>query len=84
MSLLTGEPRTATVTAVTDCVLLEIDAAGFRTVVLANPTVLERVTTVTALRREELDRHREAHAVAAAAADARLSFLSRVRQFLRL
>ncbi len=84
MSLLTGEPRTATVTAVTDCDLLEIDATGFRRVVLANPSVLERVTSVTATRREELNRHREAHAVAGAIADARHSFLTRVRQFLRL
>jgi CRP-like cAMP-binding protein len=84
MSLLTGEARTATVTAVTDCELLEIDAAGFRRVVLANPSVLERVTSVTATRRAELDRHREAHAVAAAIADAHHSFLTRVRQFLRL
>ena len=30
MSLLTGEARTATVTAATDCDLLEIDAEGFR------------------------------------------------------
>jgi len=84
MSLLTGEARTATVTAMADCDLLEIDAAGFRSVVLANPSVLERVTSVTATRREELNRHREVHAVAAAIAEARHSLLSRVRQFLRL
>jgi hypothetical protein len=52
--------------------------------VLANPSVLERVTTVISTRREELDRHRETHAVAAAVAEARHSLLSRVRQFLRL
>lgn len=84
MSLLTGEARTATVTAVTDCDVLEIDAAGFRRVVLENPSVLERVTSVTAARREELARHRETHAVATAVADTRQSFLARVRQFLRL
>lgn len=84
MSLLTGEARTATVTAAVDCDLLEIDDEGFRRVVLANPSVLERVTTVTSTRREELGRHREAHAMAAATADARHSLLTRVRQFLRL
>jgi CRP-like cAMP-binding protein len=84
MSLLTGEARTATVTAAADCDLLEIDVDGFRHVVLANPSVLERVTNVTSSRREELERHREAHAMAAATADARYSFLTRVRQFLRL
>ena len=43
MSLLTGEARTATVTAATDCDLVEIDAEGFRSVVMANPSVLEHV-----------------------------------------
>jgi small-conductance mechanosensitive channel/CRP-like cAMP-binding protein len=84
MSLLTGESRSATVTAVNDCDLLEIDADGFRSVVLENPSVLERVTAVTAARREELNRHRETLATSAATTDTRSSFLTRVRQFLRL
>jgi CRP-like cAMP-binding protein len=84
MSLLTGEARTATVTAATDCDLLEIDVEGFRRVVLENPSVLERVTSVASARREELDRHRETHAAAAATGDTRSSLLARVRQFLRL
>jgi small-conductance mechanosensitive channel/CRP-like cAMP-binding protein len=84
MSLLTGEPRTATVSAVEDCDLVEIDAEGFRSVVMANPSVLEHVTTVTAARREELDRHRETHTTAASTIETRRSFLDRVRHFLRL
>jgi small-conductance mechanosensitive channel/CRP-like cAMP-binding protein len=84
MSLLTGEARTATVTAATDCDLVEIDAEGFRSVVLANPPVLEQVTSVAALRREGLDRHRESHAASASAVEIRQSLLDRVRHFLRL
>ncbi len=84
MSLLTGEARTATVTAAIDCDVLEIDAEGFRTVVMTNPSVLEHVTSVTAARREELDRHRETHASAVSTTEARHTFLTRVRQFLRL
>ena len=84
MSLLTGEARTATVTAATDCDLVEIDADGFRSVVLANPSVLEQVTTGAASRREELDRHRESHAAVASTIEIRQSLLNRVRQFLRL
>jgi small-conductance mechanosensitive channel/CRP-like cAMP-binding protein len=84
MSLLTGEARSATVTAITDCDLLEIDADGFRRLALTNPSVLERVTTVTARRKEELDRHRETRATAATAAETHQSLLARVRQFLRL
>lgn len=84
MSLLTGEPRTATVTAATDCDLVEIDAEGFRSVVMANPSVLDHVTAVTATRREGLDRHRETHVTTAAITETRQSLLDRVRQFLRL
>ncbi len=84
MSLLTGEPRTATVSAADDCDLVEIDAEGFRTVVMANPSVLERVTTVTAARREELDRHRETHTAATSPTEIPRSLLERVRDFLRL
>jgi CRP-like cAMP-binding protein len=84
MSLLTGEARTATVTAIRDCDLLEIDAEGFRRAVLANPSVLERITAVAATRREEMERHQEAHAMPAPAAEIRQSLLHRVRQFLRL
>lgn len=84
MSLLTGEARTATVTAATDCDLIEIDAEGFRSVVMANPSVLDHITSVTASRREGLDRHREAFATAATTTEARQTLLKRVRQFLRL
>jgi CRP-like cAMP-binding protein len=72
------------VTAATDCDLVEIDAEGFRSVVLANPPVLEQVTSVAALRREGLDRHRESHAASASAVEIRQSLLDRVRHFLRL
>ncbi len=84
MSLLTGEARTATVTAATDCDLVEIDAEGFRSVVMTNPSVLEQVAGVAAMRREELDRHRATHGTTAVATETRQTLLNRVRQFLRL
>jgi small-conductance mechanosensitive channel/CRP-like cAMP-binding protein len=84
MSMLTGEVRTATVTAVTDCDLLELDADAFRRVALTNPSVLERIATVTASRRAELDRHSATHRLSAVIAEAPHSLLARVRQFLRL
>jgi CRP-like cAMP-binding protein len=68
----------------TDCELLEIGAEGFRTVVMATPSVLEQITSVTATRRQGLDRHRETHTAAASISEARQSLLNRVRQFLRL
>jgi CRP-like cAMP-binding protein len=84
MSLLTGDPRTATVMAEADCELLEIDAEGFRRVVQANPTVLERITAAISARRRELEQHRDAHAPAPPAAEGRQSLLDRVRDFLHL
>ena len=85
MSLLTGEPRTATVAAVTDCDLLEIDAAAFRRVVLADPAIVEAVAAAVGTRRAKLDRHRVARTSAPTEApEAPQSLMARVRQFLRL
>ena len=84
MSLLTGEPRTATVTAVTDCELLEIGADAFRGVVLADPVVVELVTAAVAERRAGLELHRATRSQGAASLEAPLTFVARVRQFLRL
>jgi small-conductance mechanosensitive channel/CRP-like cAMP-binding protein len=84
MSLLTGDPRTATVIAVTDCELLEIRAEAFRAVVLADPAVVERVTAAVASRRAGLELHRATRGQEAETLEAPLTFLARVRQFLRL
>ena len=43
MSLLTGDARSATVTALTDCELIEVGADAFRRVVLADAAIVERV-----------------------------------------
>ena len=84
MSLLTGEKRSATVAAETDCDLLEIEKEGFRRLVLANPSMLQRVTEATAARRQELNRHRDEHSLPTLAADTAQSLMSRVKHFLRL
>ncbi len=65
MSLLTGQPRTATVSALDDCLLLEISAADFRQIALAQPAVLEQVTAAVAGRQADLDRSRDVMAAAA-------------------
>jgi hypothetical protein len=83
MSLLTGERRTATVTAVTDCTLLEITGEAFRRFVLANPSALEDVTQATAARAVELVQVRVSSSPPRAP-EAPASFLGRVRKFLRL
>jgi small-conductance mechanosensitive channel/CRP-like cAMP-binding protein len=84
MSLLTGQPRTANVAAIEECLLLEIATADFRQIALAQPAVLEQVTAAVVQRQAGLDRSREAMAVAAPAAELPRSFLLRVREFLKL
>lgn len=83
MSLLTGESRTATVAAATDCSVLEITVEDFHRLVLADPAVVERVATAVARRREELERHR-AEGSTAVTNEAPQGFAARVRRFLNL
>ncbi len=79
--MLTGEPRTATVSAVEDTDVLEIDAATFRHLAAVKPMVIEQISLEVALRREGLERTREISAVAVMP-EARRTFLARVQQFL--
>ena len=84
MSLLTGEPRTATVAAFTDCDVIEIGVDAFRGVVVADPSILDRVSAAVESRRASLEHHRTTKATAAGAPEAPHSLLTRVRQFLGL
>ncbi len=81
MSLLTGDPRSATVSAATDCRVVEITADEFRRVVADNPAVLDVISADVARRREELAAARSAAQVVAAPEPA-ASLLSRVRRFI--
>ena len=83
MSMLTGDPRTATVRAVDDATVLEVSAAQFRALAVANPTLLEHVSSIVGARRTGLEEAR-ASAAAVAAPEARQSFLARMRRFLTL
>jgi branched-chain amino acid transport system substrate-binding protein len=82
MSLLTGEGRTATVSAVDDAVVLEITADTFRRLAMVQPAVIEQISLEVAARREGLERSREVAAVATVIPEARRSFLTRVQKFL--
>jgi CRP-like cAMP-binding protein len=83
MSLLTGEPRTATVRARSDAALLEITADAFRRMVLADPDTVEQVAAAVAKRRAELAAHAAAGA-AISAPEPPQRLISRIRRFLRL
>ncbi|HKB10553.1 MAG TPA: mechanosensitive ion channel family protein [Vicinamibacterales bacterium] len=82
MSLLTGDRRSATVTAITDCELLEIGVEAFRRVVLTDAASVDRVASAVSDRRAELERHRATRAAAAAEAETPQTFLDRARRFL--
>lgn len=85
MSLLTGDARTATVSAMTDCSLLEITATAFRRLAMDHPAVIEQIGLAVAERREGLERSRLAAAAPVAAPEvAHRSFLARIQRFLRL
>ena len=82
MSLLTGEPRTATVVARGDTLVVEIDADLFRRLGAVSPQAVEQIGVAAVTRRIELDRVRSA-SPGTAVADAPASFLARMRKFLR-
>jgi small-conductance mechanosensitive channel/CRP-like cAMP-binding protein len=84
MSMLTGDPRTATVRAVDDVRVLEITADRFRDVALERPGLVEQISTVISARRAGLDQAREAAASAVAVATAPRTLFKRIQQFLRL
>ena len=83
MSMLTGEPRTATVRAIEDVRALEIPAERFRAIALERPGLVEHISRVVSVRRSELD---EARAVAttAVATPVRETLFARIQRFLRL
>jgi CRP-like cAMP-binding protein len=84
MSLLTGDPRTATVTAVTDCDLLELSADSFRQIVAANPVIVDVITEAMARRRAELGQHRASLSATASHAGPDPGIVGRIRAFLGL
>jgi CRP-like cAMP-binding protein len=67
MAMLTGQDRTATVTAVTDVDVLMIDKAGFQDILAANPNVAVDISALLARRR-------------AALSDAEADVTTRIRQ----
>lgn len=85
MSMLTGEPRTATVRARQDMTALEIGADRFRQLALERPDLVQHVTTIVAARRAGLEEARAmAVSTAAAPTTGRAGLLARIQRFLRL
>ena len=55
MGMLTGEPRSATVVALTDVDCYRLDKVGFAQVLLARPEMAQDISAILAQRRQELD-----------------------------
>jgi CRP-like cAMP-binding protein len=83
MSMLTGDRRSATVKAVDDVAVLEISARDFRAIVLANPDLLDHVSTIMSTRRTGLE-DAKATAAAVVVPEAKQNFLARMRKYLTL
>jgi small-conductance mechanosensitive channel/CRP-like cAMP-binding protein len=84
MSMLTGDPRTATVTALDDALLLEITAERFRELAVMREGLVEHVSGVVAARRVGLESARAAAEDAAAIAPAKAGLIERIRRYLEL
>lgn len=82
MSLLTGEPRTATVLAVDDIAVIEIGVDLFRRVAAAHPEAVEKIAEAAMARRIGLEAARASATGSATAETA--SLVSRMKRFLRL
>ena len=86
MSLLTGQPRSATITAVTDAVVFEVAREDLDPVLQRRPELAEALAGIMAARRARNARHdaERLDAAAACAAEPEADLLARLRAFFRL
>jgi small-conductance mechanosensitive channel/CRP-like cAMP-binding protein len=82
MSLLTGEPRSATVLAVGDVSVVEIGADLFRRMATVHPEAIEKIGMAAMVRRAGLEQMRSAAAGTATVETTTL--MTRMKKFLRL
>jgi len=83
MSLLTGEPRTATATAMCECHLLLVDKQAFGPILLGHPELAERICQVL-VERQALLRSRLSDSAAEPSTDRKRNFLRRICEFFSL
>jgi CRP-like cAMP-binding protein len=85
MSLVTGEPRSATCTARIDVLCYVIDHGAFKTLLAESPKVAEQLSAVLTSRQATLEKKGgELSARAAQAIDHRSKLLARIRSFFDL
>ena len=83
MSLLNGEPRSASVLARGDAAVLELDASIFRKLAAADPKTIEEIGVAAMTRRLQLNQIRES-AASTTVIEVPATFIARMRKFLRL
>ena len=83
MSLLTGEPRSATVLAAGDVEVVEIGADLFRRMATLHPEAIEKIGMAAMVRRAGLEQARTA-AAGAAPVETTTTLMTRMKKFLRL
>ena len=82
MSLLTGEPRSATVVALGDVVVVEIAADLFRRLAIVHPEAIEKIGLAAMVRRAGLEQMRSATAETVTVETTTL--MARMKKFLRI
>ncbi len=85
MSWITGEPRSATVTATVDTLVFELDDVVLRELAAASPGVLDTLADAVSRRRQELESISAGSATRLPhAAEPPATLVARMRRFLRL
>lgn len=87
MGLMTGEPRTATVLALTDVKCYRLDKAAFKDILQRRPEIAENISHTLARRRVELEAIREElneEVMRQRMNKAQNEFLQSIREFFRL
>lgn len=87
MALMTGQPREATVVALTEVDCLRVDKADFQGILQKRPAIAERISEILAARRVELDAARgglDADAQQQRLSHENIRILSGIRQFFGL
>ena len=82
--MLTGEPRSATVCAVTDLECYRLDKAGFQGVIQARPDIAQELSRVLSARAAELDALRRDATLVSTSHGNHIDFLARIRSFFGL
>ncbi|NDD30134.1 MAG: hypothetical protein EB084_17905, partial [Proteobacteria bacterium] len=88
MSLLTGDPRTATVVALEETELLRLDKEAFRKIMEENPraeelisTILERRQEYSAQKKAQAARTEESADASGSTSNTRAIFVQKIRDF---